>query len=163
MSEFIHSDSGILTLMVLTIITLVGFLVMIVITTSLNKKYKNFMKKLGEGKSIEEDLENYMYRVERIEKQHAEILGNIKSIEYNIESCFQKIGMVRYSAYKDNGSDLSFAIALLDNNNSGIILNGIYSRELSNIFAKPVEKGTCKYNLTEEEKKALEQAMNINK
>ena len=163
MIEFIHSDSGILILMTLTIISLVGFFVMIGITTSLNKKYKKFMKKLGEGKSIEEDLENYMYRVERIEKQHAEILGNIKSIEYNMEGCFQKIGIVRYSAYKDTGSDLSFAIALLDNNNSGIILNGIYSRELSNIFAKPIEKGTCKYTLTDEEKKALEQAMNVNK
>ena len=120
------------------------------------------MKKLGEGESIEEDLENYMYRVERIEKQNAEILGNIKSIEYNMESCFQKVGMVRYSAYKDTGKDLSFAIALLDNNNNGIILNGIYSRELSNIFAKPIEKGNCKYDLTNEEKKALERAMRIN-
>ena len=162
MSEFIHSDSIILILITLTIISIIGLFIMIGKTNSLNKKYKKFMKKLGNGESIEEDLENYMYRVERVENQNAEILGNIKAIEYNMDGCFQKIGMVRYSAYKDNGSDLSFAIALLDNNNNGIILNGIYSRELSNIFAKPIEKGSCKYTLTDEEKQALEKAKGKN-
>ena len=163
MSEFIHSDSFIIILMILTIISLIGFFVMIFKTASLTKKYKKFMKKLGNGNDIEEDLENYMYRVERVEKQHAGILENIKEIEYNMGNCLQKTGMVRYSAYKDTGSNLSFAFALLDNNNDGIILNGIYSRELSNIFAKPIEKGNCKYTLTDEEKKALDKAINSNK
>ena len=68
--------------------------------------------------------------------------------------------MVRYSAFKDTGSDLSFALAMLDDNNNGVILNGIYSREMSNIYAKQVTNGTAVNKLSEEEKEALQKALN---
>ena len=67
--------------------------------------------------------------------------------------------MVRYSAFKDTGSDLSFALALLDENNNGVVLNGIYSREMSNIYAKPVEQAKSHYTLSEEEQQAIQQAI----
>ena len=57
---------------------------------------------------------------------------------------------------KDTGSDLSFALALLDENNNGVLLNGIYSREMSNIYAKPVTKGESSYTLSIEEKQAID-------
>ena len=58
------------------------------------------------------------------------------------------------------GSDLSFALALLDEKNNGVVLNGIYSREMSNIYAKPVENGKSKYTISEEENLAIEKAIN---
>ena len=76
-----------------------------------------------------------------------------------MESCVQKIGIVRYSAFRDTGSDLSFALALLDEKNNGVVLNGIYSREMSNIYAKPVENGESTYTLSEEEKQAINKAI----
>ena len=63
-----------------------------------------------------------------------------KSLNSNMANCIQKVGIVRYSAFKDTGSDLSFTVALLDEENSGVVFNGIYSREMSNIYAKPVKK-----------------------
>ena len=72
------------------------------------------------------------------------------------------MGIVRYSAFRDTGSDLSFAVALLDENNSGVVFNGIYSREMSNIYAKPVEKGNSKYTLSNEELQAIDRAINSN-
>ncbi len=48
------------------------------------------MKKLGNGKNIEEDLENYMYRVERVENQNAEILNYIKNVDNDLNKCIQK-------------------------------------------------------------------------
>ena len=74
--------------------------------------------------------------------------------------CIKKIGMVRYSAFKDTGSDLSFALALLNEKNDGVILNGIYSREMSNIYAKQVKEGKTNNKLSEEEDKALQIAIN---
>ena len=68
--------------------------------------------------------------------------------------------MVRYSAFKDTGSDLSFALALLNDNNDGVLLNGIYSREMSNIYAKQVKEGKTNNKLSEEEEQALEIALN---
>ena len=117
------------------------------------------MQKLGNGKNREEDLENYMYKTQRVENQNLEILNNLKNIENDVSKCIQKVGIVRYSAFKDTGSDLSFALALLDENNNGVVLNGIYSREMSNIYAKPVEKGASSYTLSEEETQAIKKAM----
>ena len=55
---------------------------------------------------------------------------------------------------------MSFALALLNDNNDGVLLNGIYSREMSNIYAKQVNGGKTNTKLTEEEKQALEIALN---
>ena len=117
------------------------------------------MKKIGNGKNIEEDLENYMHRVNRVEKQNVEIKEVIESINKNMKNCIQKIGIVRYNAFKDTGSDLSFALAMLDEKNNGVVLNGIYSREMSNIYAKPVENGVSKYTISDEEKEAIRRAI----
>ena len=137
-------------------------LIMIVKYVSLNKKYQKFMKKLGKGDNIEEDLASYMQRVEEVEKQNSEITRYIKNLDNNVTKCIQKVGMVRYSAFKDTGSDLSFALALLDDNDDGVVLNGIYSREMSNIYAKPVKNGKSSYTVSEEELQAIQKAVQSN-
>ena len=157
--DFLNSDNYSIILFCLNIIILIGFIILIIKFSLLNKKYKNFMQKIGNGKNIEEDLENYMYKSERIEKQNMEILNNIKNIEQDLSKCIKKIGIVRYNAFRDTGSDLSFALALLDDNNNGVVLNGIYSREMSNIYAKSVENGVSKYTVSEEEQEAIQKAI----
>lgn len=158
--EIIKTDTFLLMLVGIMILLLIGFVIILVKFSKLNKKYKNFMQKLGNGKNVEEDLENYMYRVDRVEKQNTEIFSQIKNLENDLTKCIQKVGIVRYNAFQDTGSDLSFTLALLDENNNGVILNGIYSREMSNIYAKPVENGKSTYTLSEEETQAIEKAMN---
>ena len=132
---------------------------MIAKLSSINKKYRTFLQKLGNGKDITEDLENYMYRVERVEKQNAEISQYIKNLDEDLTKCIQKVGIIRYNAFKDTGSDLSFTLALLDENNNGVVLNGIYSREMSNIYAKPVQNGQSSYTLSNEERQAINKAI----
>ena len=84
-------------------------------------------------------------------------------MDNQISSCIQKIGLVRYNAFKDTGSDLSFTLAILNEENTGVVLNGIYGRDMSNIYAKSVEKGQSKNILSEEEKEAISKAINIEK
>ena len=157
--DFLKTDNFLVVMSVLVILLIIGFIIMIIKLSSINKKYKTFMKKLGNGENIEEDLENYIYRVERVEKENNQIKELIDSLDSNMENCIQKIGMVRYNAFKDTGSNLSFALALLDEHNNGVVFNGIYSREMSNIYAKPVEKGQSKYTVSEEEKEAIQMAV----
>lgn len=157
--ETIRTDAFLLTIASLMAVLLIGFIVLIVKFANLSKKYKKFMKKLGNGKNLEDDLENYMYRVDRVEKQNAEICNQIKTLDTDLTKCIQKIGIVRYSAFKDTGSDLSFALALLDENNDGVVLNGIYSREMSNIYAKPIQNGKSTYTVSEEEAQAIQKAI----
>ena len=162
MIEFLRTDSCLILLTTMIIILFVGFIILLVNNVKMNNKYKNFMKKLGNGKNIEEDLENIMYKVDRVEKQNAEIMNFCKGLDEDLSKCIQKVGIVRYSAFKDTGSDLSFAVALLDENNDGVVFNGIYSREMSNIYAKPVERGNSKYTLSNEELQAIDRAINSN-
>lgn len=147
----------------IVIVLLLAFIILLGKVMSLNKRYKKFMVKLGEGKDIQEDLENYMYRVERVEKQNAEILNQINGLDKDLEGCIQKVGILRYSAFQDTGSDLSFTLALLDEHDNGVVFNGIYSREMSNIYAKPVENGKSKYTLSEEEQEAIKRAIESDK
>ena len=158
--ELLKTDNFLIALSVIVILLIIGLVIVIIKFNKISKKYTEFMKKLGNGKNIEEDLENYMYRVERVEKQNAEILNYIKNVDNDLNKCIQKIGIVRYNAFQDTGSDLSFALALLDEKNNGVVLNGIYSREMSNIYAKPVENGKSKYTISEEEGLAIEKAIN---
>lgn len=160
--EFLKTDNYLYILSTIVILLLMGFISLLTSNIKLNNRYKNFMKKIGNGKNLEEDLENFMYKVDRVEKQNAEITNFCKNLDEDISKCIQKVGIVRYSAFKDTGSDLSFAVALLDEKNNGIVFNGIYSREMSNIYAKPVENGKSKYTLSNEESEAIEKAVNTN-
>lgn len=160
--DFLRTDNFLLMLSIMVGILTIGFISILYSNIKLKNKYNKFMKKIGNGKNIEEDLENYMYRVERVERQNAEIISYCKNLDEEVSKCIQKIGIVRYSAFKDTGSDLSFAVAMLDENNDGVVLNGIYSREMSNIYAKPVKNGVSEYTLSEEEKEAIRRAIEAN-
>ena len=105
------------------------------------------------GKDIGEDLNNYMERIIELEQALSETHSYCKQLENKMKDCIQKIGVVRYNAYNDAGNDLSFAAALLDEKNNGVVFNGIYSREMSNIYAKPIEEGKCKTKKVNEDEK----------
>lgn len=160
--DFLRTDNFLLMLSIMVGILTIGFISILYSNIKLKNKYNKFMKKIGNGKNIEEDLENYMYRVERVERQNAEIISYCKNLDDEVAKCIQKVGMVRYSAFKDTGSDLSFAVAMLDENNDGVVFNGIYSREMSNIYAKTVKNGVSEYTLSEEEKEAIRRAIEAN-
>ena len=160
--NFLRTDNFLLILSIMVGILIIGFFAVLYSNIKLKNKYNKFMKKIGNGKNIEEDLENYMYRVERVERQNAEIISYCKNLDEEVAKCIQKVGIVRYSAFKDTGSDLSFAVAMLDENNDGVVFNGIYSREMSNIYAKPVKNGNSEYTLSEEEKEAIRRAIEAN-
>ena len=158
--NILDSSQCILVMAIAMVILIFIVIIMMFKFSTLNKRYQNFMKKIGKNSNIEEDLQTYMYKVTKVEKQNDEILSQIKNLDEGLEKCIQKVGIVRYNAFKDTGSDLSFTLALLDEN--GVVLNGIYSREMSNIYAKPVENGKSKYTVSDEEQQAIEKAINSN-
>ena len=161
--EFLRSDIFLLILLGLIIILFILYISSLANLKKLKNNYSNFIKKLGNGNNIDEILRDYVKRVETVEAKNEEIISFCKGLDDNIKICSQKMGLVRYNAFKDTGSDLSFALALLDDKNNGVVLNGIYSREMSNIYAKPVQNGVSPYTVSEEEKQAIEKAVNSSK
>lgn len=158
--DFLHSNLFLIILFILNIILLIWSIISNIRIKNIHKKDKIFMEKLGNGKNVKEDLEKYMNRVSAAEEEIRKLSLYYKELDKKTEKCIQKVGIVRYNAYKDTGSDLSFAVCLLDENNDGIVFNGIYSRDMSNIYAKPIENGVSKYKITPEEQEAINKALN---
>lgn len=100
-------------------------------------------------------------------------IGKIKEIEGNIIAlkdadqrilqqlsfAVQKVGMLRFNPFGNEGGNQSFAVALLDNYDSGVIILSLYSRDGVRIYAKPVKEGKSEYQLSKEEEEALQIAM----
>lgn len=159
-SQFAQSNSFIFVILGLFFLLFVLYVINVIQLKKINKNYKKFMKKIGNGNNIEEILKDYINKVEDVQNKNDEIINYCKKLNNEISVCIKKVGIVRYSAFKNTGSDLSFALALLNDNNNGVILNGIYSREMSNIYAKQIKNGKSNNKLSEEEAKALEIAVN---
>mgnify|MGYP000870264250 CR=1 FL=1 len=123
----------------------------------LRKKYIELMDGANAG-NLEKIILSYYDEIHSIDKKYTDVQQSIQKIEGKLTQCIQKIGVVRYNAFDDVGSNLSFAIALLDENDNGIVLNGIYSRESSVTYGKPIENGQSKYPLSAEELQALDLA-----
>ena len=160
MLEFLRTDAFLIILFILNIVLLIWSIISNVRIKNIRKSNKTFMKKLGNGKDLSEDLNRYMDKVLSIEKELSDTKVFYKKLSKKLSLCIQKVGIVKYDAYRDTTSNLSFAVAMLDEHNNGIVLNGIYSREMSNIYAKPIVDGKSDYNLTDEEQEAVLKAMN---
>lgn len=158
--KFLHSDLFLILLFILNIILLIWSIISNIRIKNIHKKDKLFMEKLGDGKNIKEDLDQYMHRISITEEEIRKLSLYYKELDKKTEKCIQKAGIVRYNAYQDTGSDLSFAVCLLNQKNDGVVLNGIYSRDMSNIYAKPIENGVSKYKVTPEEQEAINRAIN---
>ena len=159
-TDFLKTETFLIIIAGINILLIILYICNLIKLNKINKNYKNFMKKLGNGNNIDEMLREYINKVEEVDNKNKDILEYCNRLDKNISLCIKKIGMVRYSAFKDTGSDLSFALALLNDNNDGVLLNGIYSREMSNIYAKQIKEGKTINKLTEEEERALEIALN---
>lgn len=158
--DFLRTDTFLIAMLAISILSIILLVFNYLKLNKIKREYSEFMKKLGSGKNIDEDLKAYIGRVEKVENLNKEIIQYCERLDKTVDTCIQKVGMVRYNAFKDVGSNLSFALALLDNNNNGVVLNGIYSRDNSNIYAKPLKDGKSEYVLSEEEKEAIEKAIN---
>ena len=154
--ELLKTEEYLLISCILNCVLLIVTIINIIMLTKTNKKYIKFMKKMGNGNNLAEMLKDYLDDVKEIKQDNSEIKAYYTKLDSDIASCIQKIGLVRYNAFKDVGSDLSFAIALLDGNDTGVVLNGLYGSDSSNIYAKPIKGGVSTYQLSEEEKYALE-------
>lgn len=146
----------------LVIINFFIILLLIIMIASMKSKLKNLEKKYksfttnAEEKSVEGLLLDSIELSNNISNKNKEIENRLNYLDRNIQKCVQKVGVVRYNAFDNVGSDLSFAIAILDGNDNGVVINGIYSRESSSTYAKAISEGKSKYTLSAEEIQAID-------
>lgn len=157
MEDFFNSN------LFLTIISVSLFLILVwnAFLQWQNQKIKKKMEILFEGKKAK-DLEKLIFEIiERLDKGEKDV-SDLKKFDKYLEEMallsIQKVGIIRYNPFKEAGGDQSFSIVLLDSQNNGFVITSLYGRETSRVYAKPVENGTSKYQLSEEERKVIEEA-----
>ncbi len=127
------------------------------ITSNLNDKYRRLTRG-SSGKNIEGILMDHIEKLEGTEDKFKDLHQKIGILENRMSFSIQNVGIIRYNAFNDVGSDLSYSIALLDDNYNGLILTGIHGRVETVSYAKPIVDGKSNYNLSVEELQALERA-----
>jgi len=116
-----------------------------------------FKKEKKEPESIEDILE----QLQNMEKAHSELVQELADLKEKNKKNLQKTGMVRFNPFGEIGGDQSFSIALLDADNNGFVITSHYYREANRVYAKPIENLTSKYELSEEEKRAIKEAASL--
>lgn len=151
-------------ILLIMLIVIIGLIVyMVKLSMKMNRflnKYKTFMRG-QDGISLEKSFIRSFNELDRLiesNKNHKEEIRRIKEIQ-NIT--LNKTAIVKYDAFKEMGGKLSFALAMLDAENNGFVMNAIHSREGCYTYIKEIVKGESYIVLGEEEKEALRQAVNM--
>lgn len=148
----------ILVMVVMLFISLVVFININMKLSRMNKRYKKLMTGM-DGCNIERLLMGHIDEVRDSVRRLEDLEQEIRRVDLLAKQASQKVGIVRFSAFEGVGSDLSYAIALLNYQNDGFVLSSIFGRDDSRCYAKPVVGGTSTYALSDEEKEAIKEAM----
>ena len=160
--ENIGIDTGIIIIILLIIvIILIGSMISYSLRLSrLERKYKMFMKG-SDAQSLEKTFMRKFAQIDRLYEAKENHEQTIKSIVKNFRVIFSKYGVEKYDAFDDVGGKLSFALALLDKENTGLILNAVHSRDNCFLYLKEIVKGESYVMLSQEEVEALRKAVNF--
>ena len=144
------------------ILLLIIFLILLIVQIRKTSKLKKRLDKFLSGKdgaSLEKDIAG-LYEDNKFLKANTEKnKKDIRTLYKNMESAYQKMGLVKYDAFNQMGGQLSFSLALLDENNNGFIINSVHSSEGCYSYTKEIKLGQCAIDLGAEEAEALAMAM----
>ena len=142
--------------------TLVLFLVLFIVLfakLSGNRRMIRRLNRCSDNYNIVSVVTDYYSKVENLSanilSQREWIEKELKRLDENSKLCIQKLGCIRYTAFEGMGSQLSYAVALLDANDNGFVINSLYGRESSNTYMKPIKNGLSGILLSNEEEEAL--------
>ncbi len=113
----------------------------------------------GAGGSLKSILENLLKEITIAKKELASLKEHAEKLQKDGDFHIQKVGLLRFNPFKDTGGDQSFIISLINGNDTGVIISGLYSRSGTRWYAKKIVNGkSVEYELTDEEKQALKEA-----
>ena len=153
-------DPGILIIVLFVLIIVLFFMVVNANMKygRLKASYSSFMRG-KDGKNLEESILEKFDELDEIAQISLKNRQDIKKIDEEMLSNCQKVGIFRYNAFDEMGGKLSFAVTLLDGNNSGFIINSMHSREGCYNYIKEIVKGESYVELSEEEAESLDRAI----
>ena len=163
MKFFMHFMADNMPFIVVTMAIVMIIMLCIMIRQAWNLSYmkKRYRKMMSgvDGDNLERLLMGHIDEVRHVVEENQRIDAENRRMDELLNLAVTRVGMVRFRAFEDMGSDLSYAVALLDAHNNGVVLSSIFGREDSRSYAKPIEDGKSTYPMTKEEEQALQEAM----
>lgn len=144
---------------ILAMVLAILVVICIVKIRKLNKKYSVFMKG-STGKDLEASIFTRFAEIDTIKSDIEFMSGKLNIACDMLLTAYQKMSIVKYDAFKEMGGKLSFSLAMLDDKNNGYILTSVHTREGCYTYVKEIIKGESFVVLSEEERRALEEAKN---
>ena len=146
---------------VMFVLIVILFLLYIRVSMNYNRlknSYNSFMKG-KDGKTLEESWKERFAELDAVVKVTKQNRQELKEMSRVLSANYQKFGIIKYDAFNEMGGKLSFALAMLDGNNNGWIINAMHSREGCYTYVKEIVKGESYVELSEEEAEALDKAI----
>ncbi|MDD3279766.1 MAG: DUF4446 family protein [Lachnospiraceae bacterium] len=155
-------DIGIVVLLLIVLVVILTAMVCVMSfqLDRVKKKYRIFMKG-KDAQSLEKVFANKFREIEKITAINEHYQFDIDMLKKESMKTLKKYGIVKYDAFDDVGGKLSFALAMLDRNNTGFVLDAIHSRDNCFVYMKEIVKGESYVMLSKEEIKALKLAVNF--
>ncbi len=153
-----QGNRTLLTIYALFGISILLFFILNIHLLLVGRRYRRLMRGVN-GANLEKLLEETMQACRDAEKRVDDLEGLCRELKQLSTASIRRVGFVRFNAFSDMGSDLSFALALLNEPGDGIVLCCLTSREECRLYAKPVKGGVSPYPLSEEEKEAIRKAL----
>lgn len=148
----------VLGLSILFLLLLAFYIIAEIRINKLRNRYDTLTRGM-DGVNIEEILVQNGNEIDNLQNEIEKLNEELKSLNTQLTFAIQKVGFIRYNAFDDMGSELSFSIALLDNFSNGFVLTSIYGRDQSISYAKPIKDGKSSYPLSVEEMQAIDRAI----
>ncbi len=145
----------------LTLALAIGLVICLVALAGLWRRVSGLRGRLDrltrgeDGDSLQGVLETHLGRVVTAQADMVDLGRRTERLEVDGRRAFQRIGLVRFNPFEDTGGNQSFALALLDAEEDGIVLSSLHSRGNTRIYAKAVAAGRPEAALSDEETEAL--------
>lgn len=138
----------------IALFTLILLLIIFIRHQRLLKRYRLLLNGPS-GNDLDQILVQQAEQIESLASQLTIAQDKLQALAEASRRHLSRVGIVRFNPFPEMGSDLSFAVALLDEHDNGVVISSLYSRQESRVYAKPIAAGKSTYTLTDEEKEAL--------
>ena len=154
----LETDLIVIVALAMIFILLILCIVLLAKNSGLKRRYESFMAD-SDGRSLEKAFQNKFKNMDFINEKLNEVDDRLRHIDANLLRTYQKVGIVKYDAFKEVGGTLSFVLVLLTKDHDGFIMNTMHSNsEGCYTYIKEVKAGEVFVTLSDEEQQALEQA-----
>lgn len=142
------------------IFLLIGFVISLEKRLSdMKKRYRKITMSDDDNSNAQQILVKYGEKINSAIETEEKLNSELVQMKDILTHAISRVAVVRFNAFHDDTAELSYCIALLDAENTGVIISSLTGRDFSRSYVKPIVKGNSEtYKLTKEEEQALRDA-----